>query len=184
MGNGVEISVIQNSVGCSLSGSVILTQETSLIIIQQLIVRPDGREKVEIFGPHEGAYGFRLWQRKRKAWRRALEICRFESYARAVIEAAKHADWLVRAHAHSYHLELHRGLRFRFAEYQQEFGQHDHCLACWATIMWGDPAQVETEGYVTRYSIPVDTGQFQSHWVCKRCFSALREVMQWSLEYG
>jgi len=160
---------------------------TSQAAIQRLLLSPDGREKLELFGPHDGVYGFRLWQRKRKAWRRVYDVARFDSYARAVFEAAKHANWLARTLSPdsgeiTYQLEFHRGLTFQAAAYPTEFGQHDHCLACGATMMWGDPANVETEGYVTRYFSPTGSGQFQSHWVCKRCFSTLRSVMQWTVK--
>ena len=105
--------------------------------IRRLLVRPDNTEKVELFGPDEGLYGFRLWQHKRKAWRHAGESNGFESYAGAVVEAARQIDWIERALSqqsdwrHSYQLELLRGLTFQFDLYEeQRYGDHDHCSAC------------------------------------------------------
>src|SRR5258708_34969267 len=93
-----------------------------------LLISPDGREKLELSGPRNGAYGFRLWRRKRKAWRSEVEIFQSDSYARAVVEAAKQVRWLGRALSPlppgdwrlTYHLELMRGLTFQFSIYTEE----------------------------------------------------------------
>src|SRR5258708_6096562 len=143
--------------------------------IRRLLASPDGREKVELFGPHKGTYGFRLWQRRRKAWRQAGEICQFENYARAVVEAGRQIAWIGRAlgpeHGDSrlsYHLELLRGYTFQFAVYVEvKYGDdHHHCSACMAKLAEQDWPGAQHEGYVTRYSIPDGSGRAQWNWIC------------------
>jgi hypothetical protein len=157
--------------------------------VLKLLISADEREKIELSGPHNGAYGFRLWRRKRKAWRREAEIFQFESYARAVVEAAKQVDWLGRALTSlppadsrlSYHLELLRGQTFQFSVYAEEcFGNDDHCSACWAKIAEGDWADLH-KGFVTRCQIPDGSGYSQWNWLCEKCFSDLKDSMQWQI---
>jgi hypothetical protein len=154
-----------------------------------LLVSPDESEKIELSGPHNGAYGFRLWRRKGKAWRREAEIFQFDSYARTVVEAAKQVEWLGRALTPpppadwrlTYHLELLRGQTFQLSVYTEEcFGDHDHCSACWAKIAereWADLHQ----GFVTKYQIPDGSGHSQWDWLCEKCFSDLKDSMQWQI---
>jgi len=148
---------------------------------------PDEREKIELSGPHDGAYGFRLWRRKRKAWRHEAEIFQFDSYARAVVEAAEQVEWLARALTPtdsllSYHLELLRGQTFQFSVYREEsFGDdHYHCSACRAKIAEGEWADVH-HGFVTRYQIPDGSGHSQWNWLCEKCFTDLKASMQWQI---
>jgi len=154
-----------------------------------LLVSPDGQEKIELSGPYNGAYGFRFWRRKRKAWRREAEIFQFDSYARAVVEGAKKVDWLGRALTPlppedcrlSYHLELLRGQTFQFSVHTEErFGDHHHCSACWAKMADGEWADLR-QGFVTRYQIPDGSGHSQWNWLCEKCFSDLKDFMQWQI---
>jgi hypothetical protein len=154
-----------------------------------LLISPNEREKIELSGPHEGAYGFRLWRRKRKVWRRDAEIFQFDTYARAVVEAAKRVDWLGQALTPplpadsrlTYHLELLRGHTFQFSVYTEAcFGDHDHCSACRAKIAEGEWADFH-QGYVTRYRIPDGSGHAQWNWLCEKCFSDLKDPMQWQI---
>lgn len=39
----------------------------------KVLVSPDGREKVDLFGPHDRLYGFRMWRRDGEAWQLAVE---------------------------------------------------------------------------------------------------------------
>ena len=117
------------------------------------------------------------------------ENCDYDSYARAVVEAAKLANWLGKVLAPERdsrltdHLELLRGLTFHFATYTEKpFGDHHHCSACWAKFMERDLPDVQHQGYVTRYDIPNDSGDWQWTWVCEKCFSNLRTEMQWQSE--
>ena len=148
--------------------------------IRRTVVSPDGREKVELFGSHQGASGFRLWQRKRKRWRQAGEVLYLMSYARAVYEAGQQVDWLRRALPP---LELLRGYSFRFSAFTEEvYCEHDHCCACWKKFADRDADDVQRQGFVTRYSIPDGSGSTQWNWICENCFLQLRESMQWSVE--
>lgn len=157
--------------------------------IRRLLVRPDNKEKVELFGPDEGLYGFRRWQHKRKAWRRASESNGFESYAGAVVEAAAQINWITRSLTEqndwrlSYQLELLRGLTFHFDLHEaQRYGDYDHCSACSVQLAGHDWPAVQHEGYVTRYSIPNGSGGTHWKWICEQCFNDLYETMQWNLE--
>jgi len=154
-----------------------------------LLISPDEREKIELSGPHNGAYGFRLWRRKRTSWRREAEIFQFDSYARAVVEAAKQVKWLGRALTPlppadsrlTYHLELLRGQAFQFSAHTEErFGHDDHCCACWMKIAEGEWADLH-QGFVTRYQIPDGSGHSQLKWLCEKCFSDLKDPMQWQI---
>lgn len=62
--------------------------------IHKVFVSPNGREKVELFGPKSGLYGLRLCRRDGDMWRPTIDNCRHDSYARAVVEAAKQVEWL------------------------------------------------------------------------------------------
>src|ERR1700676_658755 len=152
--------------------------------IRRLLVRSDNTEKVELFGPDEGLYGFRLWQHKRKAWRHAGESNGFESYARAVIEASRQIDWIGRTLSEqsdwrlSYQLELLRGLTFQFDLYEeQRYADHDHCSACSVKLAEHDWPGAQHEGYVTRYSIPNGSGKTQFKWICEEGFYELHQIM-------
>jgi hypothetical protein len=154
-----------------------------------LVISANEREKIELSGPHNGLYGFRLWRRKRKAWRREAEIFQFDSYARAVVEAAKQVDWLGQAltppppadHRLTYHLELLRGHTFQFSAYTEEdFGHDHHCSACWVKIAEGEWADLH-QGFVTTYYIPDGSGNSQWNWLCEKCFSDLKDSMQWQV---
>jgi hypothetical protein len=80
-------------------------------------------------------------------------------------------------------MERLRGLSFRLAAYKTEIhGDHDHCSACWQKLMEKEWPGLQHEGYVTRYSIPNGSGDWQWNWVCSKCFSDLRETMQWTVE--
>jgi hypothetical protein len=83
----------------AVKGLTLLIKEMALSppIIRRLLIRPDNKEKVELFGPDKSLYGFRWWQYKRKDWRRAAESIAFESYALAVFEAARQIDWIEHA---------------------------------------------------------------------------------------
>ena len=85
----------------------------SVAQIHKVAVSPDGLEKVELFGAREGLYGSRLWQRKRKAWRRAAEVCRYDCYVSLCYDAGEQNEWLRRLPP--YHLEPMRGLSFERA---------------------------------------------------------------------
>ena len=100
--------------------------------IHKVFVSSDGREKVELFGPKDGLYGLRLWQRKRKAWRRTAEACQYDCYVSLAYDAGERVKWLRRLR--SYELEHLRGLTFECALYTEARfgGDHDHCSACWA----------------------------------------------------
>jgi hypothetical protein len=135
-------------------------------------------------------YGFRIWRRKRKVWRQEQETSGFDSYARTVVEAARALDWLGRALSPdtdsriTYHLELLRGYVFEFSEYcERRFNSgHDHCSACWRKIAEYSAADVRNEGYVTRYTIPDNSGAWQWNWVCEKCFQDLQAKMNWTVE--
>ncbi|HTS51619.1 MAG TPA: hypothetical protein VMH05_26905 [Bryobacteraceae bacterium] len=151
--------------------------------IHKVFISPDGREKVELFGPKEGLYGFRLWQRKRKAWRRMAEACQHDCYVSLSSDAGERVSWLRRLR--SYELEHLRGLTFEYALYTgaRFGGDHDRCVACPAKFMEGDWPNVLHIGYVTRCRIPHgSTDDWVWTWVCDKCFSDLRDEMQWQLE--
>lgn len=155
-------------------------------VIHRVVISPNGREKLELFRSHDGQYGFRVWQRKRKEWRHPEEISHFESYAHALAGAARHINWVPRAFSSqsdsrlNYHLELLRGHRFTFCEYEEEYnGDHDHCYVCWAKIAAYYWPGLLHEGYMTRSDIPIAPGIYQPRWVCKQCFDDLRETLQW-----
>jgi hypothetical protein len=133
-----------------------------------VFISPCGREKLELLGPRDGLYGFRLWQRKRNTWRKALELIQFDAYPLAVYHAAQQVNWVGFALAPggdpriTYHLELHRGCVFRLADNTEvSFGNHDHCVACWATLSELDEPGVQHRGYVTHYYIPFGDGYWQ-----------------------
>jgi hypothetical protein len=158
--------------------------------IRNVVVSPNGRERVELSGPQDGVYGFRIWRCKRKIWRKQQETYRFDSYACAVVEAAREIDWLGRALSPgtdwriTYHLELLRGYAFEFSAYsEQRFGSdHYHCSACWQKIAEYVAADVRHEGYFTRYSIPDNSGASPWNWVCDNCFQDLQAKMNWTVE--
>ena len=158
--------------------------------IHKEFVSPNGREKVELFGPRDGLYGFRVWKCQRKAWRRIRETCQLRSYARAVYEATGQTSWLASVlHAQSdprltYHLELLRGYAFRFALYDQEryIDIEYRCSACGNRISGTDSSASLHQGYVTRYCIPDDSGEWQWNWICEKCFCDRRVDLQWCVE--
>ena len=163
----------------------------SEVRIHKVLVSPDGREKVELFGPHDGLYGFRTWRRDSEAWRLTVENRENDSYPRAVLEAGRQVEWLGRALAPdrdwrlASHLELLRGHTFDFATYtEQRFGDHDHCSACWVKFAERDWPDTHHQGYVTRDQIPNGSGDSQWNWVCEKCFSDLHAEMQWQVGKG
>jgi hypothetical protein len=149
--------------------------------IHKEFVSPDGREKIELFGPKYGLYGFRLWRRKRKAWRHVAEGCQHECYVSLAYEAGERVKWL--RHVRSYELEHLRGLTFERVVYAEaRFGDHDHCSACWAKFMECGWPGVLHIGYVARCPVPYGSGAWKWVWACEKCFSDLRTEMQWQLE--
>ena len=156
------------------------------VFIKRTLFSPNGREKMELSGPRSGKYEFRVWHLIGKSWRREFEQGDFESCSRAVVVAARKVDWLGQVLTPpdepllSYHLELLRGLTFRFAGYPN-VEDHDHCRACWAKISDFDSPEVQHEGYLTKYVIPNGAGETQDDWICTDCFPKLRNQMQWQL---
>ena len=154
----------------------------AVVRIHKIFVSPDGREEVELFGPKNGLYGFRLWECKRKAWRRITEACQFSCYVSVCYDPGEQIGWLRCLPA--YDLEHLRGLSFAHADYTViRFGSdHDHCVACPAKFMesgWPNELHV---GFVARCPIPHGSGAWAWVWVCEQCFPELRTEMQWQLE--
>ncbi len=150
--------------------------------IHKVFVSPDGREKVELFGPQDGLYGLRLWQIKRKAWRRIAEACQHDCYVSLAYDAGERVKWLRRLR--SYELEHLRALTFERALYTEARfgGDHDHCSACWAKFMEREWPDVLHIGYVARCPLPYGSGAWKWVRVCEKCFSDLRDEKQWQLE--
>jgi hypothetical protein len=76
-----------------------------------------------------------------------------------------------------------KGQRLRFRRYTRwsDTWDHDHCAACWARFAEGEEPDIQHEGYVTGDDYPKGAGY---DWVCKQCFTDLREDMQWSADPG
>ncbi len=148
--------------------------------INRVFISPNGREKVELFGPREGLYGFRLWELKRKAWRQFREVCQFGDYTSAVFEAGEQAEWL--RFDRSFDLEGSRGLVFKRVNYAEEpWGEH-RCIACWAMMEDLDWSNIQYDGYTARFPIPHAGGKSVSVWICQKCFAERQAEMQWRVE--
>ena len=119
----------------------------------------------------------------KKRWRKVRgESGPFASYAVALVTSGEEMPWIpVALIPHSWHVELMRGLDFDFREYTSEYGEHDHCVQCFKTLMPPETAfeSAEHRGFVTRYQIPDGTGKWQWHWICSDCFEELHAALQW-----
>jgi hypothetical protein len=151
------------------------------------IEHPNGRHRIEFYRRGDGTFGYRQSEMVRKRWRRSDQT--EAEFAAAVVYAAEATGWLANALQSStdwrqnYHLELSRGLTFRFAVYEEHvFGDHAHCLACSAKFAQWDWPDVQHEGCVTRYHVPDGSGRWQWNWVCAQCFQDLRAQLDWQLE--
>ena len=49
----------------------------------------------------DNKYGFRLWQKKRKVWRRVTEVCQRYSYVSVCYDAGEEIEWLGRSPGYS-----------------------------------------------------------------------------------
>jgi hypothetical protein len=151
------------------------------------IEHPNKRHRIEFFQDH-GEWRYQFTDLVKKRWRRTVVPSRFfESYAAALVDAQAASPWIAQTLTpHSWHVELLRGHVFSNSEYSEDFGDHDHCTACWKKLMPPDSASSDAEhhGYVTRYEIPDGSKQWQWHWVCSDCFKnlCLMAKSAWFLE--
>jgi hypothetical protein len=72
-----------------------------------------------------------------------------------------------------------KGLKLRFRRYTRwnESWDHDHCAACWTKFAEFEGPDIQHEGYATEDDYPEGACY---EWVCKTCFSDLKDDMQWS----
>jgi hypothetical protein len=71
-----------------------------------------------------------------------------------------------------------KGEHLQFKQYRSSPGwDHDHCILCFKKLAEWDGPDIAHEGYTTLadYKFGADY-----HWVCRQCFSELREIMQWT----
>src|SRR3954454_11887295 len=90
------------------------------------IEHPNGRHRLKLFDDKQGAWRYQQYDLFRKRWRAVLEPAGpFESYARTLVEAQNAMPWVTSAVSdqsdwrHGWHLELSRGLAFRFTQYDE-----------------------------------------------------------------
>lgn len=149
------------------------------------IEHPNKRHRIEFFGNHDSGWQYQLLDLTKKRWRRAPSRSKsFESYAAALIDAQAASPWISQTLTpYTWHVELLRGHVFSFAEYSEQYGDHDHCKACWKKLTPPNSGaeHAEHHGYVTRYEIPDGSSQWQWNWVCIDCFKNLRRSLQWEL---
>jgi hypothetical protein len=148
--------------------------------IHKEFVSPNGREKVELFGPRDGLFGFRLWERKRKVWRQVRDLCEFRNYTSAVFEAGEQTDWM-RWHP-AFHLEGSRGLAFKRVNCAEEpWGEH-RCIGCWTRMENLDWSDGQFDGFTAHWPIPHADGKGVGVWICQKCFAERQSDMQWRVE--
>ena len=160
--------------------------------IHRTITDASGRHRVVIRQQAEG-FTVEEWEQVNKRWSRTqsqLDGRSFPSYAAAVVAIGRHCAWLVEALSAElsdaislpYHLELLRGMTYRFQAYPcGDFGDHHHCENCWAKFMFRDEPDILQEGYAGRYFIPGGNGEWQWSWICRDCFERFRERLQWEV---
>jgi len=154
---------------------------------------PTAELRVELRQHANNYFSYRLFAREGSRWKPSKACFKFEfsSYAGAFVRAARELPWLANAvgaasndSRHAYHLELSRGLAFRFATFSaMDFANdHDHCIACMAKFADFESDGILHEGFVTKYVIPDGSGHWQWNWVCAACFRDFQESLAWRLE--
>ena len=158
--------------------------------IRRTIEDASGKHRVKI---RQWDNGFKTeqWEVVKKRWRRVESLLDgriFESYSAALYAVGLRNSWLGKVlmdelgTGSGYQLEFTRGLTYTFEVFRCDmFGDHDHCSNCWAKLMEIDAPETQHEGYVTKYVFPDNTGDWQWTWVCRACFAALRERLQWQV---
>jgi hypothetical protein len=73
------------------------------------------------------------------------------------------------------------GLKLQHRNYARwsENWDHDHCAACFAKFAEFDGPDVQHAGYATRDDYKHGAGY---EWVCSRCFSDLKPVLNWTAD--
>ena len=74
--------------------------------------------------------------------------------------------------------EFIRGEKLRRRRYEAPSKEwdHDHCMACWAKFADFEGSGIFHEGYAT---IAESKWGADYHWICPKCFSDLRESLEW-----
>jgi len=153
------------------------------------IQHQNGRHRVDFFQDKDGAWRYQPVALVKKRWRTISDLAGpFDSYALALVHANQALPWIILAldenpeWRHKWHLELLRGLAFRFARFDEsQHSDHAHCSACWKTLVPDHSAgpDMDHEGYLTRYFIPDGSGKWQWNWLCTACFQDLRAALLW-----